>query len=109
MTSQMDDGFLQLLSDAKLCTLLGPNFFEQFGHSDCVILRQSLSRACLWRNYGKPQKIPNEFESVRLGRVLKNAPCQTPAFKRVNGRAELLNELRYLTTTVALPPLLLRT
>jgi hypothetical protein len=27
----------------------------------------------------------------------------------VNGRAELLNELRYLTTIVALPPLLLRT
>jgi hypothetical protein len=38
----------------------------------------------------------------------KKTPCQTLAIKRVNGRAEFL-ELRYLTTSVALPPLLLRT
>jgi hypothetical protein len=36
-------------------------------------------------------------------------PCQTLAIKRVNGRAELSDELGYLTTTDALPPLLLRT
>ena len=39
----------------------------------------------------------------------KKKPCQTLAIARVNGRAELLNELCYLTGTVALPPLLLRT
>ena len=39
----------------------------------------------------------------------KKAPCQTLATIRVNGRAELVNGLGYLTTSVALPPLLLRT
>ena len=39
----------------------------------------------------------------------KKAPCQTLANERVNGRGELLNKPRYLTITVALPPLLLRT
>ena len=39
----------------------------------------------------------------------KRKPCQTLAIKRANGRAGLLNELRYLTASVALPPLLLRT
>jgi len=42
-------------------------------------------------------------------RLLKKTPCQTPAIKRVNGRAKLLNGLPYLTASVALPPLLLRT
>jgi coenzyme F420-reducing hydrogenase beta subunit len=41
--------------------------------------------------------------------AVRKTPCQTLAIKRLNGRAELLNELRYLTTCVALPPLLLRT
>jgi hypothetical protein len=39
------------------------------------------------------------------------SPCQTLATRQVNGRAELLNELRYFNVTarVAVPPLLLRT
>src|SRR5262245_13029333 len=43
------------------------------------------------------------------GPTQKKAPCQTLATMRVNGRAALLNKLGYLTTSVALPPLLLRT
>src|SRR5262249_5388574 len=47
-----------------------------------------------------------------LSPLVKNkSPCQTLADKRVNDRAELSKELLYrsVTTSVALPPLLLRT
>jgi hypothetical protein len=46
-----------------------------------------------------------------MANIKNKSPCQTLATKRVNDRAELSTEPRYLSVTasVALPPLLLRT